>query len=112
MQEALAAEQEELAQASDQLLQSQQSEYFSQIRATVERNWLRPKSVPKGLEVKLRVSQIPGGTVIDVTVIKSSGNVAFDQSAVLAVRKSSPLPKPKDDRLFQREVIFDFTPDS
>ena len=45
-------------------------------------------------------------------VLKSSGNVAFDRSAVLAVRKSSPLPKPKDDRLFQREIVLDFTPDS
>jgi colicin import membrane protein len=111
-QEALAAEQEELAQAGEQLLQSQQAEYSSQIRATVERNWLRPNSVPNGLVVKLRVSQIPGGTVTDVFVQKTSGNIAFDQAAVLAVHKSSPLPTPKDSRLFQREVVFDFDPDS
>jgi len=112
MQAALAEEQVDLARAGDRLLQDQQSEYVRQITATVERNWLQPKSVPKGLAVKLQVSQIPGGTVVDVNVLKSSGNIAFDRSAVLAVQKSSPLPRPKDERLFQRQVILDFKPDS
>lgn len=112
MQAALAAEQAELARAGDRTMIDLQSEYMRQITATVERNWLRPKSVPNGLEVKLQVSQIPGGTVVNVSVLKSSGNVAFDRSAVLAVHKSSPLPRPKDNRLFQREVILDFQPDN
>ena len=86
------------------------SEYVGQIKATVERNWLRPKGLPKNLKCTVRVSQIPSGDVINVTIVKSSGNVAFDNSVIAAVRKSSPLPLPKDPSLFARELIFVFDP--
>jgi colicin import membrane protein len=46
-----------------------------------------------------------------VTVVRSSTNVAFDNSVVTAVRKSSPLPPPKDPSLFARELIFEFNPE-
>jgi len=49
--------------------------------------------------------------VSEVTVTKSSGNVAFDNSVIAAVRKSSPLPRPKDPSLFEREINFEFDPE-
>ena len=110
MQEALAQEQAELADAREQLLGAQHSEYVAQITATVERNWLRPKGLPKDLKCKVRVTQIPSGDVINVTIIESSANVAFDNSVIAAVRKSSPLPLPKDSSLFARDVVFVFDP--
>ena len=76
----------------------------------MERNWLRPKGMPKDLTCKVRVTQIPSGDVIDVTIIESSSNVAFDNSVTAAVLKSSPLPLPKDASLFAREVVFVFDP--
>ena len=110
MQEALALEKAELADARQSLLKSQLAEYVGQVRATVERYWLRPRGTPKGLKCTVRVTQIPDGSVINVTVVRSSNNVAFDNSVVAAVRKSSPLPLPKDKSLFSRELIFEFTP--
>jgi colicin import membrane protein len=39
------------------------------------------------------------GNVLSVNIIQSSGNAAFDRQAVLAVKKSSPLPLPPDPKL-------------
>ena len=42
----------------------------------------------------------PGGVVINVSVARSSGNPALDNSARAAVFKASPLPVPDDPDLF------------
>jgi TonB family protein len=46
----------------------------------------------KELKCSLEVSIIPNGDVVHVKVITSSGDQAFDQHAINAVYKSSPLP--------------------
>ena len=55
------------------------------------------------MEALLRVRLIPTGEVIDVNVEKSSGNDAFDRSAVLAVRKAERFIVPADSRRFERD---------
>jgi colicin import membrane protein len=111
MQEALAAEQAEFNRERDRLLRTQLAEYVGQIKAKVESRWTRPKAAPTGLKCTLRVSQIPGGTVVNVQVLEGSGHVAFDKSVEAAVWNSSPLPPPKDESLFSRELIFEFDPE-
>ncbi|MDH3316018.1 MAG: TonB C-terminal domain-containing protein, partial [Gammaproteobacteria bacterium] len=64
-----------------------------------------------GLKCELRVSQIPGGEVIDVKVSQGSGNEGFDQSVVNAIWNASPLPQPKDPSLFSRNLQFVFDPE-
>ena len=59
----------------------------------------------------MRVSQSPGGEVVKVQIIESSGNRAFDNSVENAVLKSSPLPLPKDTGLFRRDLQFVFDPE-
>lgn len=82
------------------------------ITRKVTNNWIRPKSIGKGLICTLRVRLLPGGVVIDARVVKGSGNIIFDRSAENAVRKASPLPVPKDSELFDyfRTFTFNFKP--
>nr|VFJ45192.1 MAG: TolA protein [Candidatus Kentron sp. DK] len=80
-------------------------EYISRIKSSVEHHWVPPPGMPKGLRCRLKVTQIPNGRIMDVSVISSSGNAAFDRSAVAAVFKASPLPKPGDPGLFERTVF-------
>ena len=59
----------------------------------------------------LLVSQLPGGEVADVRVVKSSGSALFDNSVKAAVFGASPLPLPRDPSLFERELRFEFDPE-
>ena len=97
-------EAEALAQQAqqDQLLSQS---YASIIRQRVEENWSRPLSARKSMEAELSIVLIPTGEVIDVIVTKSSGNSAFDQSAVQAVKKVGQFEalKTMPSRLFEKE---------
>ena len=62
--------------------------YFSSvIRAQIMSNWREPKSSKVGLKTEFIISLVPTGEVIDVSLTKSSGDKAFDQSALLAINK-------------------------
>lgn len=85
--------------------------YVSQIKRVIIQNWSRPPSARNGMQALLKVHLVPTGEVVDVTVVKSSGNDAFDRSAVLAVQKSERFDVPSDSREFERnfrefEVLF------
>ncbi len=111
MAQALALEQQEQANATARLRDRLRAEYIEHLRASVERNWIRPVNANRGLKCTIRVSQIPGGEVVRVRIVKSSGNIAFDRSVETAVWNASPLPQPKDSVLFDREIIFEFDPE-
>ena len=77
--------------------------YVAQIQREIVQNWSRPPSARNGMEALLRVLLIPTGEVIDVKVKDSSGNDAFDRSAVLAVTKARRFVVPTDSRRFERD---------
>ncbi len=62
--------------------------YMGMIRQVVEDNWSRPPSARNGMEALLEIHLVPNGTVVQVDIVKSSGNTAFDRAAVLAVEKA------------------------
>ncbi|MCY4284745.1 MAG: cell envelope integrity protein TolA [Thiotrichales bacterium] len=93
------------------LLEAGRIEYIAQIKDKVERNWLRPPGTASGLKCVVRVSQLPGGDVVEVAIQTGSGNVAFDRSVEEAVLRSSPLPVPKDPSLFDRNIVITFEPE-
>ncbi|MCF6210702.1 MAG: cell envelope integrity protein TolA [Gammaproteobacteria bacterium] len=110
MRAEIAAEQAQLDAAKQRRLNSLRMQYIAAIAGKVERHWLKPPSARVGLSCKVRVKQIPGGEVVDVQVTQCTGDDTFRRSVEKAVKKSSPLPMPKDPRLFEREIIFNFKP--
>ncbi len=111
MLQQLAIDQKSLDSDRRTSLNRGRAEYIAQIQATVNRSWILPPGVPKGLKSTVLVGQIPGGEVISVVIKESSGNVVFDRSVVQAVYRSSPLPQPKVPGVFDREIQFTFDPE-
>ncbi|MFK5971210.1 MAG: cell envelope integrity protein TolA [Candidatus Marithrix sp.] len=88
---------EEQIQATIKLLQNKLPQY-----------WIRPRGFYGGLSCIIKINLQIGGVVENVTVVTSSGNIAFDHSAVLAVQNASPLPIPDELYTEFREFNFEF----
>ena len=71
------------AQQSEQVAQS----YVDVMAQRIENNWSRPPSARTGMQVVLALQLVPTGEVVNVTVVESSGNAAFDRSAEQAVKR-------------------------
>jgi colicin import membrane protein len=83
------------------------------IQRKVDSKWVRPLSSKKGLNCVISVKLLPSGDVMDVRVVRGSGDNVFDRAAENAVRKASPLPVPNDRTLFRRQFrsfSFKFNP--
>ena len=76
--------------------------YIGQIQREIVSRWSRPPSARNGMQVVLRVRLVPTGEVVDVGVEQSSGNDAFDRSALLAVERSERFQVPSASRLFEK----------
>lgn len=109
----MAADEEAEMQASEDadLL----AQYTAMIAQQMHQTWKLPPSARRDMLALLKIRMLPTGDIISVTVLQSSGNEAFDQSAMLAVEKAgrfvfmTNLPS----RLFEthfREFIFQFSP--
>ncbi len=85
-------EREQAALTSDERAAS----YAALIQQSVVSYWSRPPSARNGMEVLLALQLIPTGEVVSVTVVKSSGNTAFDRSAINAVQKAEQFPELKN----------------
>ena len=79
----------------------------------VSDNWTRPPSARNGMIVELLIEMLPDGTITNASVARSSGDSAFDGSAVSAVRKVGRIPEMQQldratfDQLYrQRRAVF------
>lgn len=70
--------------------------YAALIRDTVVNYWSRPPSARNGMEALLAIQLVPTGEIVSVNVIRSSGSVAFDRSAMNAVEKAGSFPELKN----------------
>lgn len=70
--------------------------YRQLILQAIAQQWIMPPKLNKNLETKLLVRLAPGGMVLEVMIVKASGNPVLDRSAQSAVYKASPLPVPKN----------------
>ena len=83
------------------------SMYAQKIISTIESAWMKPRNIPKDLVANLRLKIRSSGRIIDVELIKSSGNIRFDNSALQAVRRVetfsffNSIPKNLYEREFQ-----------
>lgn len=98
---------EEQTQANE-IAQREIDKYQVLIRQRIERNWLKPSGGLESLVTVVGVRLIPGGEVIDVSVVKTSGNLVYDRNAERAVRKASPLPLPQDPAIAAKFFNFKF----
>ncbi|WP_275629113.1 cell envelope integrity protein TolA [Pseudomonas sp. 273] len=85
------------------------------IRSRVSEGWSRPPSARNGMSVTVQISMLPDGTITNATVVRSSGDKAFDNSAVNAVRNVGRITEmqglsPKDFNPY-RSFKMTFTPE-
>ena len=86
LEDAVAAEETATAQ-------EMAASYAALIQSTVINYWSRPPSARNGMEALLSIQLVPTGEVVSVQVLRSSGNSAFDRSAVHAVEKAGAFPE-------------------
>ena len=78
--------------------------------------WIRPVSYRDGLEAFLRMSLASNGELVDVKIVKTSGDVAFDRSAIRAIKRAAPFEEVEqfNDEVFEekfRSLTVKFRPE-
>ena len=78
--------------------------------------WRRPVGFKGGLQVYLRMSLASNGELVDVRIVKTSGDVLFDRSAVTAVKRAAPFDEVTqfDEAMFEekfRSLTVKFRPE-
>jgi colicin import membrane protein len=68
--------------------------YVDKIRTKIRARANVPDTVIGNPDVTFKVRVLPGGEVLDVTVIKKSGNPTYDAAIERGIRSASPLPVP------------------
>ena len=111
---------ETLAQAEAQLEAEEDERAANSFRQVIQKrlseNWSRPPSARRGMETHIRIRLVPTGRVVGLTIIKPSGDIAFDRSVEQAVRKVDQFIELQamDSRLFElkfRSVDVAFSPE-
>jgi colicin import membrane protein len=101
MQQQLQLERKELVASGASLASQKEIEkYKALILNAIATKWIIPDGVDKDEHCELLVNIGPGGVVLNVQLLTSSGNAVLDRSATTAVVKASPLPVPDDAALF------------
>ena len=81
------------------------------IQQQITRNFIRPASAPENLECIVDVKQLPGGQVVNVEIGRCNGDAAVRRAIEAAVNKASPLPSPRNPRVFERDLTLIFRPE-
>jgi colicin import membrane protein len=88
------------------------TQYMAAIQSAVTRQWARPSGTPAGLKCQIKVNQIPGGGVIDVSIGRPCNASATVRNSIInAVKKADPLPYGGFEDVFDRKINFNFTYD-
>ena len=90
-----------LIAAEEQAFQAEKEENISishavAIQRKVITYWSRPPSARNGMECVIAIQLVPTGEVVASSLLKSSGNKAFDLSALNAVKKAGNFPEIKN----------------
>ena len=90
------SEQARIRAEVDAATATQVGRYQDMIRAKIRRNIVMPPDVPESAKAEFKVTLLPGGDVLDVELLRSSGHTAYDNAAERAIYKAQPLPVPDD----------------
>jgi TonB family protein len=95
--------------------QQETSMYAQKIISTIENAWMKPRNIPEGLVANLRLRIRSSGRITSAELLKSSGNIRFDNSALQAVRRVETfyffdsIPKTLYDKEF-KVIAISFNP--
>jgi colicin import membrane protein len=108
LRDLLAAQQADAARKAAAARDSALAQYRAQITNKVRGNWILPQDLQGNPEAIFLVTQLPTGDVLNIKLVRSSGNPAYDLAVERAILKSSPLPLPSNPRDFDRELKLTF----
>lgn len=85
------------------------NKYMALIKQDISQHWIVPDKSKKQLSCRLQIRLGPGGMVVQVKLLRSSGDPILDRSAQSAVYKASPLPVPKEPDIFKQFRVINLT---
>ena len=88
--------------------------YKTLITHAISQQWILPDHANNRLSSQFRIRLAPNGTVLEVSLIRSSGDPILDRSAQSAIYKASPLPVPSDPEMFNlfRDISLTVRPEN
>lgn len=104
-----------LEKANDSRVQSEIhhreiNKYSDGIRARVHAKVILPPGVAHNLQVEVNLELLPSGDLLNVRILKSSGNAAYDAAVDRAVRAAAPFAVPSGELFHQNfssfEIVF------
>jgi colicin import membrane protein len=109
-----AAAQAALEAAKKAQIAGEIDKYKALIINAIGQQWILPENVDKNLSSQFRIRLAPSGTVLEVSLIRSSGDAILDRSAQTAIYKASPLPVPADPMAFDlfRDISLTVRPEN
>lgn len=102
------------AKARQAQMMSESEKFQALIRDRLSRAWYPPSSATSEMTATLEITLLPTGELVSVRLINSSGNTAFDNSALSAVRGLNRFPVPDDQATFERyfrQFSIEFNPE-
>lgn len=76
--------------------------YTDLISARIRENTRLPEGLAGNPQAEFRLSVLPSGDIARITLLRSSGNPAYDQAVLRGIEKSSPLPLPAERAAMER----------
>ena len=74
--------------------------YKALIITAISQQWILPQNADRSMSSQFRIRLAPNGSVLEVSLTRSSGDAILDRSAQSAIYKASPLPVPNDPTTF------------
>lgn len=99
-QQAAAAQQAISDAANAARVAGEVDKYKAMIINAISQQWILPQNVDSSMSSQFRIRLAPNGSVLEVSLIRSSGDPILDRSAQSAIYKASPLPVPNDPTTF------------
>jgi colicin import membrane protein len=87
------------ARGSAQQSSGPSSGYAARVRAKVAPNIRALEDFPRSLRTEIEVRALPDGTITSRRVVDSSGNAAWDDTALRAIDRTGSLPRDVDGRV-------------
>jgi colicin import membrane protein len=94
------AEVQKAREAAAAARQTEIGRYRDRIRDKIRGKANVPDTVTGKPAVVVRITILPGGDVLDVAIVRSSGNRIYDAAIERAIRSAQPLPVPSEPELF------------